>query len=614
MKKLAMLMALALIGSLLISYGVQVARANPSNLAGLWHLDEGIGTAASDSSGNANNGVLTDADIFNTDSNSPPSWVAGKFKTALDFDGVDDFVSVPDDPSLDITLEITLEAWFKAVDFALPPGQGDANIYLISKDTSGSRSYGIGVTDVDLAPTSGCGPGGAHAFMIAFTTGGIALACGSTPISTGAFHHVAGVYDSSTGVAKVYVDGIVDGTASVAGGSTLVSGSADVQIGARQYPGFRAFFHGVIDEARIWSRVLVGSEVLASAQAGLRGVWHFNENSGTAASDSSDYGNSGTLTNGPSFAAGRFGNGVRLDGVNDFVDVTDAGVLDISGDFTVEAWVELDVLRPGGLHNVIAKERSSLPFNANYNMHILGNKVFLAVTFNAAVSGSAATSGVAGCDPGGCFVKGVTSLTAGVSYHVGGVYDDSAKKLTVYLNGFKDGEGTFTTTGSPTTNNENLRIGRRNADPTGATALDGTIDEMHLWARALSNAEIGFLAAPSTAAELFLPNQMKDKLGSGAVFTSVWQVGTRDRAMGLAFIVPDVSGTTISSIVPRSPKPTTPPGTVADLVDSVTGLSGMAALITVDRGEVNPAKTLHLDTALSDPTKLGMQFQWKKNS
>ncbi len=616
MKKLAMLMALALLGSLLISYGVQVARADPGNVAGLWHFDDGIGTTATDSSGNANNGVLTDADIFNADSGTPPSWVAGKFKTALNFDGVDDFVGVPDDASLDITQEITLEAWFRAVDFALPPGQGDANIYLLSKDTSGSRSYGIGVTDVDLLPTSGCGPGGAHAFMIAFTTGGIAMACGSTPISTGVFHHVAGSYDSSTGVAKVYVDGIVDGTASVAGGSTLVSGSADVQIGARQYPGFRAFFHGVIDEARIWSRVLVSSEILSSAQAGLRALWHFNEApSSPTAADASGFDNDGTLNGDADFASssGKFGNAVTLDGSGDFVEVPDATPLDIPGSFTVEAWVELDVLKLSGVHNIIAKEKSSLPLDVNYNMHVLNGKVFLALTFDSAASVGSVISGTGGCDPGGCFVMGGTALTAGTFHHVAGVYDDTSKKMTVYLNGGIDGEVTYSTTGSPKTNDESVRIGKRNAFSSG-TELDGKIDEMHLWARALSSGEIGFLAAPLTAAELFLPNQMKEKLGSGAVFTSAWQVGTTDRAMGLAFIVPDVAGTTITTVSERLPKTTTPRDTEADLKGAAIGLSGMAALITVNRGDVNPAKTLHLDTTLSDSTKLGMQFQWKKNS
>jgi len=43
-----------------------------------------------------------------------PVWVDGKYGYALNFDGVDDYVEVPDSDSLDITDEITLEAWVKS--------------------------------------------------------------------------------------------------------------------------------------------------------------------------------------------------------------------------------------------------------------------------------------------------------------------------------------------------------------------------------------------------------------------------------------------------------------------------------------------------------------------
>ena len=201
------------------------------------------------------------------------TFAAGMVGQAFSFDGSGDFVNIPDNPLLNIAQEITLDAWIKADSFNLPfsAETQDANIYVISKDTDVGRSYGIGVTDVDLLPTSGCGPGGAHAFMIAFTSGGIALACGSTALSTGVFHHLAGTYDSLTGEAKIYVNGVLDGTASVAPGSLLNSGPADVQIGARQYPTHRAFFTGLIDEVEIFDRALSADEIAALANAGNEG-------------------------------------------------------------------------------------------------------------------------------------------------------------------------------------------------------------------------------------------------------------------------------------------------------------------------------------------------------
>jgi len=69
-------------------------------VVGSWHFDEGSGTTAYDTSGNDNDGTINGA-----------TWVDGKFGRALDFDGVDDYVEIPDDSSLDITEAITIEAW-----------------------------------------------------------------------------------------------------------------------------------------------------------------------------------------------------------------------------------------------------------------------------------------------------------------------------------------------------------------------------------------------------------------------------------------------------------------------------------------------------------------------
>jgi len=62
----------------------KVMAATP-NLVGYWNFDEGAGTVVSDSSGNNNTGTLTNG----------PLWTAGKVGNALNFDGTNDYVSIP---------------------------------------------------------------------------------------------------------------------------------------------------------------------------------------------------------------------------------------------------------------------------------------------------------------------------------------------------------------------------------------------------------------------------------------------------------------------------------------------------------------------------------------
>jgi len=53
----------------------------------------------------------------------------------------------------------------------------------------------------------------------------------------------------------------------------------------------------------------------ADITTGLVGHWKFDEVSGTTATDSSGNNNAGTLTNGPTWTAGKIGGALSFDGI-----------------------------------------------------------------------------------------------------------------------------------------------------------------------------------------------------------------------------------------------------------------------------------------------------------
>jgi hypothetical protein len=81
----------------------------------MMHLDEGEGTDVEDFSGQKNHGTIKGG----------AEWVQGKFETALEFDGVDDRVVILRTPSLEITDQITMEAWVKPASFTSTVGATD---------------------------------------------------------------------------------------------------------------------------------------------------------------------------------------------------------------------------------------------------------------------------------------------------------------------------------------------------------------------------------------------------------------------------------------------------------------------------------------------------------
>jgi regulation of enolase protein 1 (concanavalin A-like superfamily) len=114
----------------------------------------------------------------------------------------------------------------------------------------------------------------------------------------------------------------------------------------------------------MWQKVISGVAVvlvLGLAQitmAGQLGYWAFDEGSGTTVKDSSGKGNAGTLMGGATWADGKFGKAVKLDGVDDYVQVAHNANLCVTGEVTVSVWVyaeRTDGPAASGYQGIVAK-------------------------------------------------------------------------------------------------------------------------------------------------------------------------------------------------------------------------------------------------------------------
>jgi hypothetical protein len=197
------------------------------------------------------------------------SYAPGKVGQAFSFNGVDGYVDLGHNPSLDIPGSITVEAWVNYQDLTHYK-------YLVADfDASGTVSQGsLGINND-------------HFFWYQSTTdGGSIQPIGATTLAPGQWYHVAVVRDDIAKTVKLYVNGAVDGSASYAG--TVVGLQQTKVLGTsepREFP--NDFFHGLIDEPSIFNRALSAAEVQSifaagsAGKAGLVGVY-VNLQTGTA--------------------------------------------------------------------------------------------------------------------------------------------------------------------------------------------------------------------------------------------------------------------------------------------------------------------------------------------
>jgi len=238
---------------------------------------------------------------------------AGPIGRVLILDGDSDWMEVADSPSLDITGNLTLEAWASVA-------SGAAHLPVIAKWHDGAvneRAYYLSARDH---------PATAYRTRFGYSSNG-----GQSPywnvlgpvLPFEEWHHLAAVKEGTT--LRLYHDAQLVGEVT-GGGETIYANNEPMLFGKGNLYNTTVFGFGKIDEARVWNVARQQSEIqatmnttLTGCEPGLVGYWNFDDGTGR---DSSPFGNDGTL----------FG-----DAQIDFPDGREA-VTDTDGDGLLDDW------------------------------------------------------------------------------------------------------------------------------------------------------------------------------------------------------------------------------------------------------------------------------------
>jgi uncharacterized protein (TIGR02145 family) len=443
-------------------------------LVGHWTFDGDTisGTTVTDVSGNGNNGTLTNG----------PTPVAGKIGQGIQFDGSNDYVRVSSLDTTNFPVNGTLSFWIKTET-------------MISDDKSVFHSYD-GTKDHIFIRFCSTGNGvcsgassGNRQLQVAFQkSNGTYQYVTNNNFSENEWTHVVAIWDTTNDLGRVYHNGVQVHSGAI-GDSSWVPDDEIVTFGAVRFP-------GILDDTRIYNRVLSAEEVwrlykmgegvkINSKESqgdpltkGLVGYWKLDDASGTNATDSSGNGNTGTLTNGPTWTTGMVDGAANFDGTNDYVSVGNQSVYDITGAITISAWVKMDSFKSGGSSlsdPIVGKWAYSVGNQRGYDLRFFnGNTLPMFVVTDGVDYDS---------------IQSTISVSTGVWKHIVGVwYPGGSNNLQIYVNGkVTQKTNSYASLGvSPNA----LHIGHNFVN---AAYLDGSIDEVRVYNRALSADEVARL-------------------------------------------------------------------------------------------------------------------------
>lgn len=432
---------------------------NNLGLVGYWSFEDATGTLATDFSGRGNHATLTNME--STD------WSSGKRGRALLFDGVNESV-YRSSVSASFGTSFTVSAWVKT------SASAPQVIFGLNRSPSNIQNQ---VNFIMNANGTICfwDYSGSYGFNESQNSTGA--------VNNGQWRHVVFVRDGTSGT--YYIDGQSSGTATAS--QNVTYGTSDLSFGA-DYRDSNKYWNGSLDEVRIYNRALTSGQVAslyASGQArqlqanrkNLVAHWSFEDNSGSQATDFSGKGNTALQVNmeAADWVKGRFGRALSFDGVNEYLTASTTDFVSGTSARSISGWVY-----------PTTSSATRVPFA--YGTCGTGNDT---KAFGVYIS----TSDVLnfwGCGTGD-FSTGVT-ISENTWTHIAVTYDGTNVK--VFVNGAQAGATTARTLGSSVAF---MQIG-------GASLLDpsnyyypGLIDEVYVYARALSDTEVASLYSARSA-------------------------------------------------------------------------------------------------------------------
>ena len=409
------------------------------------------GTTVYEKSGNAYNGTLA---------NTPTTGETGILKQAIAFDGVNQYIDLPDAVGTKIpaTNEFGVTGWFKITSF-------DNNAGIVGLGSSTDRQLWVYTTS-----------GNAVTFIS--NTDGSNVLISLNTLSTDTWYFFAFTGSTADGNATAYIydsngvlqDSVTDSSYS----GNIVAGTSDNFIG--NINGFD-YANGTLDEIRIYDERLSLAEIQANLEAtkinyihsasrsGLIGYWTMDSNdvNGTTWYDKSGNGYDLTATNAPVNVPGKIKQAVNfVDASAQYLDNSDnpfSGDVDMS----MSLWARY----------------STLPNTTNNGVNAIGDLAGDITGFYVLTS----NNGFRGLLDGN-ILNADQTLAPNTWYNMVLTYNSTTKDRRVYLDGVK----VYDVSGAVSFNGSTIQVGRIRAN--NNQDWDGDVDEVRLYNRVLSQTDV----------------------------------------------------------------------------------------------------------------------------
>jgi hypothetical protein len=287
------------------------------------------------------------------------------------------YIAVKHSPSLAPTSGITIEAWIYPTAFP-------SDAILVEKNYR--TSYSLHLRRRTPAAVLQLGFNSTH-----YVTGG-------TKIPANTWTHIAATYDSATGFARLYVNGILDTISQTYSGG-IPTNSDSLYIGAGIGGGsIGNYFTGYIDELRIWNVSRLGGDInetkfmplaiwhpLSGPYAGLVSAYRMNGNALDEAGQTYEDGQERNMSyldlSRKALNHLDYNNNLVLDGTG-YCIAPRSGSTDATTAITVEAWVKRDTTYGADFQAIVGKTSGSTIDYLLY-IHKPSHRVFFNINTNA---------------------------------------------------------------------------------------------------------------------------------------------------------------------------------------------------------------------------------------